>query len=138
MDEVVDRQSSPSPSPPIPSSHSDSNANFPSGSATTSSKEFDDAMKASEDALEASSQLLRQSFVTQDQERKSTGATYDRHFKAYISWWDADQARIVQQNPLLKAIPSLPITVAKVTMFLNHEMTRPKAIISTLHCNDSD
>ncbi|KAJ7885959.1 hypothetical protein B0H14DRAFT_3431588 [Mycena olivaceomarginata] len=86
----------------------------------------DTRLQTSQDALEARSQLLRQSFIQQNQEGKSTGGTYERHYNNYIAWFDAQEAHLVQQDPSYQPIPSLPVTVAKVTLFLHHEMTRPQ------------
>ncbi|KAJ7720569.1 hypothetical protein DFH07DRAFT_784342 [Mycena maculata] len=59
-------------------------------------------------------------------EGKRTGSTYDRHYKAYITWFNADQAMLAHADTSYEAIPTLPITAAKVTCFLTHEMQRPK------------
>ncbi|KAJ7881835.1 hypothetical protein B0H13DRAFT_1888161 [Mycena leptocephala] len=116
MDEVVERQPTPAsattindPTPPVPTST--------------------EQLKTSYDALEAQSQLLRQSFVAQNQEGKKTGGTYERHYKNFTAWWDDHEARLAQENPSYMPIPAVPITVAKVTLFLHHEMTRPQVRI---------
>ncbi|KAJ7016468.1 hypothetical protein C8F04DRAFT_1343120 [Mycena alexandri] len=113
MDEVVDRQLSP---PTVQSENS--------GLAKPSSDDI--ALKKSLDALEAQTQLLRQNLLAQNQERKATGETYARHYNAYDTWFNAEQARLAGEDSTYAAIPSQPITVAKVTLFLNYEMTRPQ------------
>ncbi|KAK7049043.1 hypothetical protein R3P38DRAFT_3345932 [Favolaschia claudopus] len=82
--------------------------------------------QSSYEALEAESQLLRQTFVQQNQEGKSTGETYKRHYNNYIFWFDSRETLRVQNDPSYQRIPALPITVAKVVLFLNYEMTRPQ------------
>ncbi|KAJ7774075.1 hypothetical protein B0H16DRAFT_1450877 [Mycena metata] len=115
MNEVVERQ----PSPPMSTS-------TPSVLATNPATSGDAALKKSMDALEAQTQLLRQDILAKNQERKATGETYARHYKGYSIWFDTEQARLAQQDSNYAVIPSLPITPAKVTLFLNYEMTRPK------------
>ncbi|KAJ7785102.1 hypothetical protein DFH07DRAFT_934959 [Mycena maculata] len=127
MDEVVELQST--PTNPTLSSHAPGPAPIPSDPtvATTSLAATRSASsKASYAALEAKSQLIRQNLVAHNQEGKRTGSTYDRHYKAYITWFDADQAMLAHADTSYEAIPALPITAAKVTCFLTHEMQRPK------------
>ncbi|KAJ7745641.1 hypothetical protein B0H16DRAFT_1692867 [Mycena metata] len=83
-------------------------------------------LQKSLDALEAQTQSLRQALLAKNQECKATGATYGRHFKGYEAWFAADQARLAANEHGYVAIPSLPITPAKVVLFLNYEMTRPQ------------
>ncbi|KAF7369757.1 hypothetical protein MVEN_00307500 [Mycena venus] len=92
----------------------------------TSAVPNDAGLKSSYEALESQSQLLRQNFVVQNQEGKSTGGTYERHYKNYTAWFEEREARLVQQDPSYQPIPALPITAAKVTLFLDYEMTRPQ------------
>jgi hypothetical protein len=119
MDEVVERQPSGSSSLPLDTTSAPTPTAFASSSVA-------DTQKFSYDALEARSHLLRQTHAAKDQEGKRTGAIYDRHLTAYQTWWDADQANYIVQNPSFEAIPSLPITVAKVTFLLNYETSRPQ------------
>ncbi|KAJ7672470.1 hypothetical protein DFH06DRAFT_1124362 [Mycena polygramma] len=121
MDEVVDRQPTPmmptfTPPPQSSSTPTAQRATQPDGAG----------LKASYDALEAESQVVRQTFVKKNQDGKATGGTYERHYKNYNGWFDDREARKAQQNPSYTPIPSLPITVAKVTGFVHSEMTRPK------------
>ncbi|KAJ7603023.1 hypothetical protein DFH06DRAFT_1394901 [Mycena polygramma] len=121
MDEVVDRQPTPmlptfTPPPQSSSTPTAQPATQPDGAG----------LKASYDALEAESQLVRQSFVKKNQDGKATGGTYERHYKNYNGWFDDREARKAQQTPSYTPIPSLPITVAKVTGFIHSEMTRPQ------------
>ncbi|KAJ7914814.1 hypothetical protein B0H13DRAFT_1872526 [Mycena leptocephala] len=123
MDEVVERQ----PTPPLAPSNATTNSIPDAATAAASSTGQDEAgMKTLYDALEAQSQLLRQSFVAQNQEGKKTGGTYERHYKNFIAWWDDHEAQLLQRDPSYTAIPALPLTVAKITLFLHHEMTRPQ------------
>ncbi|KAJ7795171.1 hypothetical protein B0H14DRAFT_2621236 [Mycena olivaceomarginata] len=64
MDEVVDHQ-------PTPQCHL-------SGTHNLFFAVTDTRLQTSQDALEARSQLLRQSLIQQNQEGKSTGGTYER------------------------------------------------------------
>ncbi|KAJ7601852.1 hypothetical protein DFH06DRAFT_1399914 [Mycena polygramma] len=102
MDEVVDRQPTPmlptfTPPPRSSSTPTTQPATQPDGAG----------MKASYDALEAESQLVRQSFVKKNQDGKATGGTYERHYKNYNGWFDDREARKAQQNPSYTPIPSL-------------------------------
>ncbi|KAJ7896195.1 hypothetical protein B0H13DRAFT_1885276 [Mycena leptocephala] len=119
MDEVVERQPTPASATTI------SATNDPTPPVPTSTEQ----LKTSYDALEAQSQLLRPSFVAQNQEGKKTGGTYERHYKNFTAWWDDHEARLAQENPSYMPIPAVLITVAKVTLFLHHEMTRPQVRI---------
>ncbi|KAK7048472.1 hypothetical protein R3P38DRAFT_2687704 [Favolaschia claudopus] len=78
------------------------------------------------EALEAESHLLRQTFVQQNQEGKSTGETYKRHYNNYIFWFDSRETLRAQKEPSYQRIPALPITVAKVVLFVDYEMKRPQ------------
>ncbi|KAJ7931068.1 hypothetical protein B0H13DRAFT_1858290 [Mycena leptocephala] len=120
MDEVVDRQPTAAPATTI--GILAANDQMPVPTSTTQAA----GLKTSYDALEAESQLLRQSFVAQNQEGKKTGGTYERHYKNFTAWWDDHEARLAQKNPSYIPIPAVPLTVAKVTLFLRHEMTRPQ------------
>ncbi|KAK7043502.1 hypothetical protein R3P38DRAFT_3259576 [Favolaschia claudopus] len=84
------------------------------------------ASQSSYDALEAESQLLRQSFVQKNQEGKSTGETYKRHYGNYVLWFEGRETLRLQKDPLSHRIPALPITVAKAVLFLDYEMKRPQ------------
>ncbi|KAJ7610445.1 hypothetical protein FB45DRAFT_875800 [Roridomyces roridus] len=86
------------------------------------------ALQASYAALEDRSHRLRQDVVSENQELKQTGRIYGRHYQSYIKWFEASEASRVEADPSYAPIPALPITVAKVTLYLDHEMTRPKKI----------
>jgi hypothetical protein len=124
MDEVIERQ----PTPPKPSSSipAQSNATAVAIDVKIAADTEEAAIRASYASLDAKSQLIRQSLVAQNQEGKRTGETYARHFKSYVAWFEAEEARHAQADPAYRAIPALPITVCKVTCFLEYEMTRPK------------
>ncbi|KAJ6533858.1 hypothetical protein DFH09DRAFT_970435, partial [Mycena vulgaris] len=76
--------------------------------------------------LESESHALRLQSQAKEQEDKGTFKTYRRHFGSYQIWWDLSEAKKVSQNPHLVAIPALPITAAKVAMFLQYESSREK------------
>lgn len=76
--------------------------------------------------LEADSQHVRVALNANEQSDKSTSATYERHVRRYMTWWDTYQASLVGSDTTKVQIPAVPITAAKVTMFLHHESTRPK------------
>jgi hypothetical protein len=76
--------------------------------------------------LEADSHEIRLGMLNQEGADKTTAAIYDRCLKTYCEWWSQDQLRVVANDPRRVAIPALPITVAKVMVYLKHEMTREK------------
>ncbi|KAK7027698.1 hypothetical protein R3P38DRAFT_3190769 [Favolaschia claudopus] len=102
-----------SPKPPSPSS---ANALGPSPGR----------IQYSIDALEAESHATRLKIRAKEQEDKGTSQTYERHFRSYQAWWDSSEAAKVAQNSRLAALPAMPITAAKVSMFLAYESTREK------------
>ncbi|KAJ7201443.1 hypothetical protein C8J57DRAFT_1102934, partial [Mycena rebaudengoi] len=76
--------------------------------------------------LEAESHAIRLQSQVKEQEDKGTSKTYGRHLTSYQNWWDSSEADKVSKNPQVVAIPALPITAAKVAMFLQYESTREK------------
>nr|GAT44268.1 predicted protein [Mycena chlorophos] len=101
------------------------------------------ATKAAEDELNARSHRVRQSKADEDNKEKETAAKYRRYHESYRQWFDADQAALVAANPGTVALPALPITVAKVVVFLEYETTRPQkrtcdGIESTSTCGVSN
>jgi hypothetical protein len=76
--------------------------------------------------LEADSRKVQLGMLEQEREDKTTKRIYKRCLKSYSEWWNQNQVRVVADDPQRVAIPALPITVAKVVMFLEHEMTREK------------
>ncbi|KAJ7185137.1 hypothetical protein GGX14DRAFT_409313 [Mycena pura] len=76
--------------------------------------------------LEARSFAVRERLVAEKQEQKGTGAAYERHYRAYQSWWHDDQARLQAENSMYTPIPALPVTIPKVVVFLEYEMGRPQ------------
>ncbi|KAK7008468.1 hypothetical protein R3P38DRAFT_3210716 [Favolaschia claudopus] len=117
MEEVVDREPT-SVMPPTRNPHTFCPSDTPIDCGPASQSSYA--------ALEAESQLLRQSFVQKNQEGKSTGDTYKRHYGNYILWFDGRETLRFQKDPLYQRIPALPITVAKVVLFLDYEMKRPQ------------
>jgi len=83
-------------------------------------------MQQSINCLEAASQAVRLRIASKEQSDKSTAASYERHVNSYTVWWDAYQATVVGADPTQVAIPAIPVTAAKATMFLEYTSTRPK------------
>lgn len=83
-------------------------------------------MEFSLQTLDAESHAARLAIADHEQSDKATHNTYQRHLRSYQKWFEADQKRLVAQDPRRIAIPALPITAAKVTTFLQHETTREK------------
>jgi hypothetical protein len=76
--------------------------------------------------VEAESHVVRLKVLEQEGVDKTTKRLYDRALQNYCIWWDQNQARVVASNLHLVTIPALPITAAKVVLFLQYEMTREK------------
>ncbi|KAJ7269115.1 hypothetical protein C8J57DRAFT_1609308 [Mycena rebaudengoi] len=76
--------------------------------------------------LEEESHAIRLESQAKEQGDKATSKTYSRHVSRYQDWWNLSEATKISQNPRLVAIPALPITPAKVAMFLQYESTREK------------
>ncbi|KAG1833311.1 hypothetical protein EV424DRAFT_1364804 [Suillus variegatus] len=57
---------------------------------------------------------------------KGMNDAYARHVRNYVAYWDQYQAEMVANNPTWTSVPALPISAAKVLIFLNHERTREK------------
>lgn len=91
-------------------------------------------MVRSMSGLEADSHLVRVALNAKEQSDKSTSATYERHVRRYMTWWDGYQSSTVLSDTTKVQIPAFPVTAAKVTMFLEHESTRPKVGLAVLAC----
>lgn len=77
--------------------------------------------------LHAEAHGKRKAWAAKEQEDKGTKTSYERHFTAYQLWWSTVyQPMVVATDPTREHLPALPITAAKVTMFLDYESTRPK------------
>lgn len=76
--------------------------------------------------LEEESHAIQLESQAKEQGDKATSKTYSRHVSRYQDWWNLSEATKISQNPRLVAIPALPITPAKVAMFLQYESTREK------------
>ncbi|KAJ7185140.1 hypothetical protein GGX14DRAFT_409316 [Mycena pura] len=118
---------SPTTSSPSPTSSSTSNSTN-SSSPSTASSSFSQlpTTDTSLAQLEARSFAVRERLVAEKQEQKGTGAAYERHYRAYQSWWHDDQARLQAENSMYTPIPALPVTIPKVVVFLEYEMGRPQ------------
>jgi hypothetical protein len=102
MDEVVERQ----PTPPLAPSNATTNS-IPAAAAAASSTGRDEAgMKTSYDALEAQSQLLRQSFVAQNQEGKKLVAHMSDITKTLLHGGTTTKHNFFKEIPLTP--PSRP------------------------------
>ncbi|KAJ7737262.1 hypothetical protein DFH07DRAFT_681094, partial [Mycena maculata] len=75
-------------------------------------------------ASEAESYAIREAVTAEEQSDKATGPTYARHVKNYQHWWDTSQAHRQNDDPSHTIVSVFPITAAKVTVFLEYEMTR--------------
>jgi hypothetical protein len=84
--------------------------------------------------LEAGSHALQHEILEQERADKTTKRVYEHGLKSYCEWFEQNQVRVVaadlQRVPT--GIPALPITVAKVAMFLQHEMTCEKKKVSVI------
>jgi hypothetical protein len=76
--------------------------------------------------VEAESHAVRLKVSEQAGVDKTTKRIYDRVLENYCTWWVQDQARAVAEDPDRVVVPALPITPAKVVLFLDHEMNREK------------
>jgi hypothetical protein len=61
---------------------------------------------------------------------KGTDEAYPRHVKNYMKFWEADQDRRIEEDPNYVRIPAHPIIPEKVSLFLQHEITRNKVFPS--------
>jgi hypothetical protein len=86
--------------------------------------------KRSHTALEEQSQQIRLQMVAREQNDKQTKRTYLRHYHHYLAWWESSQAEVAREDPTRRALPALPITPAKVALFMNHEVTREKVSLA--------
>ncbi|KAI0071523.1 hypothetical protein K474DRAFT_1606805 [Panus rudis PR-1116 ss-1] len=116
----------PFPSPPPPS--------LPLPAASPISRTPSDSMlvtitstlQDSMDELELRSHNVRREVATKQQADKGTSKSYSRHLKNYLTWWSTYQQEETRKNPVRIPIAAEPIMVAKVAMFLQHEISRPK------------
>jgi hypothetical protein len=84
------------------------------------------------DLIEVESHQLRLQKEEQEQSGKQTMKTYRRHLKSYVAWWERTQADVTANDPTRIFVPAMPITAAKVTLFLQHESTREKVSLRYL------
>lgn len=78
------------------------------------------------EAIFQQAQAIRIRATEKRQENSETGATYRRHCTRYERWWEEDNARQMREGTRLTSVPAHPITAGKVTLFLEHEMSREK------------
>ncbi|KAJ7745543.1 hypothetical protein DFH07DRAFT_977314 [Mycena maculata] len=84
------------------------------------------AMQRSLQAMEEHSQVIRQKLTAEEQDDKETADTYARQVTNYQVYWNTYQAALVRDDPMLVPIPAFPIIATKVTIYLEHETTRPQ------------
>jgi hypothetical protein len=88
--------------------------------------EFTPRTKRSYAMLEADSHAVRLEMLKQERKDKTTKRIYDRGLETYCERWEQNQLKVIAGDAHRVAIPALPITAAKVAMFLQHEMSREK------------
>lgn len=65
----------------------------------------------------------------------TTYRQYKLYIKDYMDWWEKREFNLMQQNPNWRCIPPMPITLAKVVLFLDYTMKWPKVHSPIhLHC----
>lgn len=64
----------------------------------------------------------------------TTRRQYESYVKAYIKWWEGNEFALLQQNPNRRSIPAKPITPAKVVLFLNYTLKRPR-VSQSISCS---
>ncbi|KAF9237433.1 hypothetical protein BU15DRAFT_30358, partial [Melanogaster broomeanus] len=64
--------------------------------------------------------------IADERDDKETKRSYARHVRNYVVWWENEQSRLASECPTRPRIPALPITPAKVVLFLDYETTREK------------
>ncbi|KAJ6544716.1 hypothetical protein B0H10DRAFT_1932947, partial [Mycena sp. CBHHK59/15] len=116
MDELSDGALLP-PSPPSNTDHT-----LPHQPDLSSPERMQRSMRV----LEARSHDVRLGISADEQAGKGTEPAYARHVRSYESWWALNQASRVEADPSWKEVPAHPITVTKVTLFLEYETTREK------------
>jgi hypothetical protein len=84
------------------------------------------SMQCSLDALDATSHAIRLRLAAEERADKGTNNAYARHVRNYVTYWDRYQAEMVADNPAWTSVPALPISAAKVLIFLDYERTREK------------
>ncbi|KAG2344262.1 hypothetical protein BDR05DRAFT_999405 [Suillus weaverae] len=80
-----------------------------------------DGMQRSLDALDAISHEIHLRLVAEERADKGTNDAYARHVRNYVAYWDGYQAEMVADNSAWTSVPALPISAAKVLIFLNYE-----------------
>lgn len=68
----------------------------------------------------------------------TTHHQYELYVKDYKQWWEKNEFGLLQQDHTRECIPALPITPAKVVLFLDYTMKRPRVrlLIKLLHWLD--
>ncbi|KAF9524192.1 hypothetical protein CPB83DRAFT_839170 [Crepidotus variabilis] len=65
-------------------------------------------------------------------EGKGTDDAYKQHVKDYKVFWEKDQAAKAKEDPSHALVPAYPIVGAKVALFLQYKISRPKCN----HCGE--
>ncbi|KAF8574242.1 hypothetical protein K439DRAFT_1275143, partial [Ramaria rubella] len=76
-------------------------------------------------------EMNMRSYVVRDEIQASlvsdtTDANYARYIRDYEFWWANNEALLCNTDPTRTAIPAMPITAGKVTLFLDYEIKWPK------------
>jgi len=77
-------------------------------------------------SIQTQAHLNRLALQTKLTEGKGTEDAYTRHIKNYEKFWNAFQEGQVKENPNHHWVNAHPIIGAKVSLFLQHEITRNK------------
>lgn len=98
----------------------------PTNLAATSSGNHAALLAMENEAIYQHAQAIRMRATAKRQEASETGSTYRRHVTRYEAWWEMDDARQMREGTRSTSVPAHPITAVKVTLFLEHKMTREK------------
>ncbi|KAG1726040.1 hypothetical protein EDD22DRAFT_961520 [Suillus occidentalis] len=98
----------------------------PCSAATFEPAATSNSMQCSLDALDATSHAIRLRLAAEERADKGTNTAYTRHVHNYVTYWDRYQAEMVADIPAWTSVPALPISAAKVLIFLDYERMREK------------
>ncbi|KAF9232053.1 hypothetical protein BU15DRAFT_67816 [Melanogaster broomeanus] len=85
-----------------------------------------DPMQLALHNLDMEAHAVRARVIADERDDKETKRSYARHVRNYVVWWENEQSRLASECPTRPRIPALPITPAKVVLFLDYETTREK------------
>ncbi|KAG2057216.1 hypothetical protein BDR06DRAFT_1005258 [Suillus hirtellus] len=75
------------------------------------------------DALDVTSYKICLHLAVEEHADKGMNDAYAHHVHNYVAYWDQYQAKMIANNSTWTFVPALPISAAKVLIFLNHEQT---------------